>query len=179
MEWELNIYRPATARKVGQFQLCVKKPMGRKGRFLTPQPQIVFCPWAEEGFLAYFDNVLFCLMAVRLMPGNCSVSGLRHCPPSSQPNQWKCRVINVTLAPTCSPVKGPFKGGLLMALSLKVSRGKEGGVFWPHGQLEFSLRLERACLTHLGGTLFCKIGSQACALLHLSHWARTPWLLEF
>ena len=47
MEWELNIYRPATARKVGQFQLCVKKPMGRKGRFLTPQPQIIFCPWAE------------------------------------------------------------------------------------------------------------------------------------
>ena len=103
--------------------------MGRKGRFWTPQPQIVVCPWAEKVFLAYFDNVLFCLMAVRLMPGNCSVSGLRHCPPSSQPTQWKCRVINVTLAPTCSPVKGPFKGGLLMALSLKVSRGKEGGVF--------------------------------------------------
>ena len=103
--------------------------MGRKGRFWTPQPQIVGCPWAEKVFLAYFDNVPFCLMAVRLMPGNCSVSGLRHYPPSSQPSQWKCRVIKIMLAPTCSPVTGPFKGGLLMALSLKVSRGKEGRVF--------------------------------------------------
>ena len=65
-----------------------------------------------------------------------------------------------------------------MALCLKVSRGK-GWVFGPLGQLEISLRLERACLTHLDGTLFCRIGSQACALLHLSHWAKTQWLLEF
>ena len=37
----------------------------------------------------------------------------------------------------------------------KVSRGKMGRVFSPHRQLQFSLRLERACITHLGGTLFC------------------------
>ena len=153
--------------------------MDRKGWFWTPQPQIVVCPWAEKGFLAYFDNVLFSLTAVRLLPGNCSVSGLKNCPPLNQPSQWKFRGINVMLAPTCSPVTGLFKGGLLMALSLKVSRGKEGRVFWPHDQLEFSLRLERACLAHLGGTLFCRIGSQACSLLHLNHWAKTPWLLEF
>ena len=139
-----------------------------EGRFLTPWSQIVVYPWAEKSFLVYFDKVLFCLTAVGLMPGNCSVSGLRHRPPSSQLSRWKCREIKVKLAPTCSPLTGPLKVGL--ALCQKVSRGKE---------LEFSLRLERACLTHLGGTLFCRIGSQACAPLHLSHWAKTPSLLEF
>ena len=163
----------------GSVPVVCPKPIGREGRFWTPQPQIVVCLWAEKGFLAYFDNVLSCLTAVRLMPSNCSVSGLRHCPPSSQPSQWKCRGINVSLAPTCSPVTDSFKGGLLMALSQKVSRGKWGRVFWPHSQLEFSLRLERACFANLNGTLFCRIGSQACALLHISHWAKTPWLLEF
>ena len=113
----------------GSVPVVCPKPMGRKGRFWTPQPQIVVFPWAEKGILAYFDNVLFCLTAVRLLPGNCSVSGLRHCPPSNQPSQWKCRGINVTLAPTCSPVTGPFKGELIMALSLKVSQGKEGRIF--------------------------------------------------
>ena len=61
-----------------------------------------------------------------------------------------------------------------MSLCLKVSRGKKGRDFGPLGQLDFFLRLERAYLTHLGGTLFCRIGSQACALSHLSHWAKTP-----
>ena len=112
------------------------------------------------------------------MPGNCWVSGLRQSSPSSKPSQWKYSGINVKLAPTCSTVTGPFKGGLQMALCLKVSRGRKGGVFEPLGQLEFSLRLERTRLTHLGGTPFCRIGSQACALSHLSHWAKTPWLFE-
>ena len=66
-----------------------------------------------------------------------------------------------------------------MVLCLMVSRGKEGRVLGPHGQLGFSLRLERACLTHLGSTLFCRIGSQACTLSHLSRWAKTPWLIKF
>ena len=126
------------------------KPMGREGRFWTPQSQTVVCPWAEKSFLAYFDKVLCCRTAVRLMPGHCSVSGLRHRPPSSQPSQWKCREIKVK------------------SLLLKVSRGKEGRVFPPQGQLEFSLRLERVCLTHLGGTLFCRSGSLPCA----------PWLIK-
>ena len=113
------------------------KPRGREGRFWTPQPQIVVCLWVEKGFLAYFYNVLLCLTAFRLMPGNCSVSGLRHRPPSSQPSPWKCRGINVELAPPCSSVTGPLKCGLQIALCLKVSRGKEGRVFGPLGQLEF------------------------------------------
>ena len=101
------------------------KPRGREGRFWTPQPQIVVCLWVEKGFLAYFYNVLLCLTAFRLMPGNCSVSGLRHRPPSSQLSRWKCREIKVKLAPTCSPVTvtGPLK--VWLALCLKVSRGKE------------------------------------------------------
>ena len=27
--------------------------------------------------------------------------------------------------------------------------------------------------------LVCRIGSQACDLLHLSHWTKTPWLIKF
>ena len=96
--------------------VCPKPPRGREGRFGTPQSQIVVCPWAK-GFLTYFDKVLFFQTAFRLMPDNCSVSGLRHRPPSSQSSQWKCREIKVKLAPTCSPVTGPFKGGLQMAVT--------------------------------------------------------------
>ena len=66
-----------------------------------------------------------------------------------------------------------------MVLCLKVSRGKEVRGLGPLGQLEFSLRLERACLAHPDDTLFCRIGSQACGLSHLSHWAKTPWLIKF
>ena len=96
--------------------VCPKPPRGREGRFGTPQSQIVVCPWAK-GFLTYFDKVLFFQTAFRLMPDNCSVSGLRHRPPSSQSSQWKCREIKVKLAPTCSPVTGPFKGGLQMVVT--------------------------------------------------------------
>ena len=96
--------------------VCPKPPRGREGRFGTPQSQIVVCPWAK-GFLTYFDKVLFFQTAFRLMPDNCSVSGLRHRPPSSQSSQWKCREIKVKLAPTCSPVTGPFEGGLQMAVT--------------------------------------------------------------
>ena len=96
--------------------VCPKPPRGREGRFGTPQSQIVVCPWAK-GFLTYFDKVLFFQTAFRLMPDNCSVSGLRHRSPSSQSSQWKCREIKVKLAPTCSPVTGPFKGGLQMAVT--------------------------------------------------------------
>ena len=98
------------------------KPRGREGRFGTPQSQIVVCPWAKKSFLAYFDKVLSCQTAVRLMPDNCSVNGLRHRPPSSQSSQWKCREIKVKSAPTYSPVTGPFKGGLQMA----VTKGQPG-----------------------------------------------------
>ena len=98
------------------------KPRGREGRFGTPRSQIVVCPWAKKSFLAYFDKVLFCQMAVRLMPDNCLVSGLRHRPPSSQSSQRKCREIKVKVAPTCSPVTGQFKGGLQMA----VTKGQPG-----------------------------------------------------
>ena len=106
--WELNVYT-SNGKQGGSVAVECPKPRGREGRFGTPQSQIVVCPWAKKSFLAYFDKVLFCQTAVRLMPDNCSVSGLRHHPPSSQSSQWKCKEINVKLAhmqPSYKPIQG-------------------------------------------------------------------------